>query len=521
MKPTLLLGALAVAVGGCNLATRIGAPLAPADVTDDAEGDGADDAAGVEDASAEDTGDGDPVDDARGGDSDDSIEDPFTPEEADGNSDNEADAGGTFGAPCATDGECGSGYCVLAGDDRVCTEFCTRGACADGWTCRALPGAGSEPVRLCVPDSDQLCSPCDSSLDCGGFGDSCVLAGELRFCARNCEATRECPSGYLCDPVSSVEGETSWQCLPSSGICSCPPDLYGESRDCVRANALGNCRGTQTCEASGGWSACSARLPEEELCDGLDNDCDGRVDEELPTRACVGTPNPLGACPGIERCEGARGWACDAPAAKAEICDGLDNDCDGIVDDGLCDDGNSCTRDICDAATGGCTFVPSSGPCDDGDVCTRSDLCFDGACTGTPIVCNDGNDCTSDSCDPFAGCRHVVANGAPCETGNLCTVDTCREGVCAPGLAVSCGSPNVCLAPSCDPAVGCITTRLSGGRCDDGDLCTAGDTCSNGTCIGSTPYCQGRPCSNCAGTWSFGGTCVEVSGAPVCTCICF
>jgi hypothetical protein len=41
-------------------------------------------------------------------------------------------------------------------------------------------------------------------------------------------------------------------------------------------------------------------------------------------------------------------------------------------------------------------------------VCNGAETCQAGSCTaGTPLNCNDGNACTTDSCDPLAGCLHV------------------------------------------------------------------------------------------------------------------
>lgn len=433
--------------------------------------------------------------------------------------------GGGFLDPCEDDIDCNSGFCVLYEGARVCTEFCLDGGCSEeGWECRELVGGGSDVIRICVPGRDTLCSPCETDLDCGGFGDLCVRVGESGFCARDCQATQECPDGYLCDPATSLEGVSGEQCLPVGGRCSCPPDQYGESRDCVRANAVGICQGVEICEPEFGWSRCSAPTPVDEICDGIDNDCDNLVDEGMNPRPCFSTPNPLGSCEGTEACQGSSGWICDAPTATIEVCDGLDNDCNDIADDGLCYDGNPCTLDVCDPETDACSFPPYSGPCDDGDLCTVDERCIEGACTGSPVSCDDFNDCTADSCNPTSGCINNLANGAPCQTGNFCTNDTCSAGLCTPGPAVNCGTPDVCLAPSCDPGVGCTTTRLSGNTCDDDDGCTVSDVCSNGSCIGGTPYCQGRDCSNCAGDWSvgLGGTCLDLGFAgPQCVCICF
>ena len=431
--------------------------------------------------------------------------------------------GGTFLDPCGEDSECLSGYCVLFDGARVCTEFCFDEGCEEGWECRFVSGVGSDTVRICVPDRETLCSPCETDLDCGGFGDLCVRVGDGGFCARDCQATQECPEGYLCDPSTSVEGLAGEQCLPIGGRCSCPPDQYGESRPCVRANGVGICQGVEVCEPDLGWSRCSAPTPVEEVCDGIDNECDNLIDEAMDDQPCASTPNPLGSCPGTESCEGPAGWVCDAPNATIEVCDGLDNDCNETIDDGLCFDGNPCTHDICDPVSDACSYPPFSGPCDDGNLCTTDERCIEGACNGSPVSCDDGNQCTADSCNATLGCINNLAEGTPCETGNFCTSDLCSAGLCSPGPSVDCGTPHVCLAPSCDPAVGCTTTRLSGNACDDDDGCTVSDVCSNGSCIGGRPYCQGRDCSNCTGDWSvgLGGTCLDLGFAgPQCICIC-
>ena len=115
--------------------------------------------------------------------------------------------------------------------------------------------------------------------------------------------------------------------------------------------------------------------------------------------------------------------------------------------------------------------VSNGTSCDDGDSCTAFDSCTAGACAGgTPAGCDDGNPCTTDSCDPALGCEHVTR---PCADEDPCTED------------------------SCDPETGECLSTPSQGACEDGNLCTTDDSCATGTCVGGPPRdCDdGNPCT--------------------------
>ena len=95
----------------------------------------------------------------------------------------------------------------------------------------------------------------------------------------------------------------------------------------------GECRnGTVSCDVYGNFACLNSILPTAETCDGLDNNCNGLVDDSPGD-----TPNM--ACPQIECLpqspicsEGT--WECPSETALGdEICDGLDNDCDGLIDE--------------------------------------------------------------------------------------------------------------------------------------------------------------------------------------------
>jgi hypothetical protein len=154
----------------------------------------------------------------------------------------------------------------------------------------------------------------------------------------------------------------------------------------------------------------------------------------------------------------------------------------------VCDDGEGCTSDSCDPATG-CVFeaVGDGLDCDDGDLCTSGDTCVAGECaSNNETPCDDGNPCTDDGCDSEAGCFFVPVRGLPCEDGSVCTVgDTCVQGACV-GDALLCDDGEQCTFDYCHPLQGCMSAaKEEGAWCDDGDVCTLFDNCcGTGVCGG-------------------------------------
>jgi alpha-tubulin suppressor-like RCC1 family protein len=162
----------------------------------------------------------------------------------------------------------------------------------------------------------------------------------------------------------------------------------------------------------------------------------------------------------------------------------------------VCDDGQACTADSCDP-TKGCVSLPKGGTCSDGDACTAGDVCSGGACLpGQATDCDDNNPCTTDNCDTKLGCVSA-ANGLPCSDGDACTNgDGCKNGGCVGPVKVGCDDGNLCTADSCQPAKGCVHLGAAG-PCSDSDACTQSDTCSAGTCKAGdkTPCNDGNPCT--------------------------
>jgi hypothetical protein len=180
-------------------------------------------------------------------------------------------------------------------------------------------------------------------------------------------------------------------------------------------------------------------------------------------------------------------------------------------------DGRASTTHSSDSVAAAQPACRGNRACNDGNPCTFGDRCKAGVCVGTPYSCNDGNVCTTDTCNGAGGCT-FTNNTAPCSDGNACTQgDTCSGGICVSGPPTVCNDGNVCTTDSCDPASGCLfTNNNSTASCDDGNACTFADACSGGSCGGTAYSCDdGNVCTTdaCDGL----GGCTHRAGAcPAC-----
>ena len=192
-----------------------------------------------------------------------------------------------------------------------------------------------------------------------------------------------------------------------------------------------------------------------------------------------------GACDEGQVCGG--GACVSECETKDEICNGVDDNCNDQVDEGSCDDGNPCTDDVCQGGDG-CKHTDNDVLCDDGSACTVNALCTAGTCVGSEtLVCDDNNPCTGDTCDPVEGCQYPYVPGG-CDDGDSCTLgDHCVVGVCIPLTDMDCDDGDPCTVDGCESG-GCTHEPASQGLpCDDGNPCTEFDSCSVGLlCTGTT-----------------------------------
>ena len=193
-----------------------------------------------------------------------------------------------------------------------------------------------------------------------------------------------------------------------------------------------------------------------------------------------------GACAlGVKECDGTGKLTCKAivqPGQNVEKCDGVDNNCDGQVDENApCPTGQICDRGRCTVNCGG------EIPCARGLACD-SGRCIDAECVG--VTCPAGQVCRNGTC------------GGAC-TGIKCPSPTiCSDGLCVdPCVGVTCATGKTCINGACVTTCDCLpcgsalACQTSTGKCVDSGCenmtCGVGEACQAGACVSA---CTGAVC---------------------------
>jgi hypothetical protein len=368
------------------------------------------------------------------------------------------------GNPC-TVGTCIKGEIEQSSIDGNCSDSnpCTVGDFCEAGTCIA-----GDEVQ-CVADVCSISAACDPEVG------SCVQvpAPDDSSCtnANPCVLNSSCQAGS-CIPVNLKSCPSSGPCFV--GVCdtnsgSCVEESKVEGASCEHPNF---CVSQAVCNSG----ACI--MVQENSCDD-GNPCTMGVCNQADGGGCIQTPVPDGSS-----------CISDDPCAQTSICSLGVCETLSLID---CDDGNPCTQDNCDNNSGDCIHPNATDGLEcaiNDNECVLAATCFSGDCAATEaVVCNDGNSCTVGSCDPTSGtCDHLsLDEGVECASGDACFLaGNCEDQVCVPSQPLICNDDEPCTDDSCHSIFGCQFFHNEAG-CDDGSVCTTADVCTEGSCVGTSP----------------------------------
>ena len=342
---------------------------------------------------------------------------------------------GGIGTTCLHNGNCCSGVCAAA---------------------------------MCVEQAPQ-CNPETCPSGCCS-GSTCVTALSDGACGLNGQACQACPAGQHC----------------VGGLCLPPYECESGATQPCQTGQLGICaQGLSSC-VDHNWGPCIPTQPGLEVCNGLDDDCDGMVDIPMPP----------------------------------EECNGIDDDCDGQVDEGVC---CGAPGTVCAAGRDCCSGICTTGLCVEPVPQCNAETCPNGCCSGSTCVtmlsdlacgmaggacsvCPAGQHCNVENgtCTPIPLCAPGAQQTCTTELLGICSegTSTCVDGAwgdCVPqeprvevcnGLDDDCNGmvderpvPEACngLDDDCD------------GQIDEDNVC----------CLASGAACRGNP-ECCSGTCSAG-----------------
>jgi len=309
-----------------------------------------------------------------------------------------------IGETCASDEDCASGICYTTPenpDQGICSQPCIRDRdCPEAFDCVRVDSS-ADAFSICIPAD--VCVDADG--DQFGLGAAC-----LGVDCDDSNATINSAATELCDGIDN-DCDTQIDDNPA-----------GLNEDCDTGFSGICALGRTACE---GAITCVARFePSSEICDDLDNDCDGETDEEA-SDAIVryldadgdGFGDDLAAVTGCDELLGyvLIGGDCDdanpdvRPGA-IETCDLVDNDCSGIVDDNVAFSTYFADNDA------------------DGYGSTASGESLD--CIARPGFVALSGDCADDNAAVNPGATEVAGDGFDqnCDSIELCLLDADDDG---------------------------------------------------------------------------------------------
>jgi hypothetical protein len=418
---------------------------------------------------------------------------------------------------CTNDGCLQGTGCINTPTAPGTTKFCNDGnSCTEldkcaGSTCTGVPrdcndnlpctadscdAAATDVTKACKHDA--FTGPCDDKDACTG-SDVCLnntCAGE----PINCDDGNPCTTDF-CDTVKGCQHQSAAGGSPCDDGVSCTTGDYCDagtckflSDTCVTCNTDTNCLGQDDGNLCNGAVKCIEVGGDKGKVCAIDKATIVTCDTSSDTACSITSCNPdSGACTADIKQEGISCTSPDKCIANA-TCDAA-GVCKGTAKD--CNDGESCTTDSCDPAKG-CvhTALTDNAVCSDGNDCTPNsqDRCKTGKCSNTENTCT----CTTDSdCDVQEAKDGNLCNDKfACETspaGKFCVLKVNTATVCS-------ASTDPCQTSACTPGTGVCedSPKITGAACDDNNVCTLQTTCdAQGDCKGGTALqCNdNQPCT--------------------------
>jgi len=233
--------------------------------------------------------------------------------------------------------------------------LCGNGLCeaGDGENCITCPGdcagkqSGAASKMFCCGDA--TAGNPTNPIGCGvDINDNrCINSGNNLFCRLDPRLTA-CCGDKLCEGQETAANcpLDCATCIPtgvSETICNnidddCDYLVDEDYATSPTTCGIGACASTgeMLCQAGSVVDTCTPGTPQTEVCDGIDNNCDGQIDDGNPEGGSACSTGLLGECAaGTTECQGGTLQCTANNQPQAEVCDGLDNNCDGQVDEGV------------------------------------------------------------------------------------------------------------------------------------------------------------------------------------------
>ncbi|MDB4962791.1 MAG: Tryptophan synthase alpha chain [Myxococcales bacterium] len=409
----------------------------------------------------------------------------------------------------------------MKGIDTYVIGFSTLGS--ETTQLNAIANAGGTGTAFLVGSDDALANALATIVSgsivfetCNNLDDDCDTLVDEDFPQKG----SACDNGLL----GACRGTGVLGCTANGSGLQCNITMPGATPTAEVCNGLDdNCNGAID-EGINCTPGCVVTSPID-ICNGLDDDCDGAFEEDDPN---VGQPCGLSNTPpcmfGVNACIGGAIVCVGAVDPQAEVCNGIDDNCDGMPDvNAPCPNPTSCVE-------GGCRLRCMGGefPCAAGFKCEMTasgDFCVPSACAN----CQPNEICQNDMCiDPCAGvtcgpleeCRFgtcVDCNVLGCPTDQVCSNSMCIPDPCVGvDCAATCTDPLGCSCNDgscvvncddtrcpegqrCAPDGSCVADVCAGVECDEFEVCVDGE-CVQDPCVGLG--CRaGQVCTN--------GMCIE------------